>query len=277
MFIAVDEEGGRVSRIANTEGMNTTKFPSMSEIGATKDPAQAEQAGDTIGREIHDLGFNLDLAPVADIATNNTNTEIGDRSFGSEPDLVSDMVVSMVKGLQKNGVSATLKHFPGQGDTGEDTHRGYVNLDTNIDRLRDVEFAPFEAGIDAGADMVMVSHVAVSNITQNEVPASLSHLMVTDILRGELQFDGAVITDAMNMKVITKFYDPAQAAMMAIEAGNDIILMPDDFVEAYNGLIEAVKDDDLSEDKIDDAVERILAVKIRRGIIPVDSDLIKKD
>lgn len=277
LFIAVDEEGGRVSRIANTEGMNTTKFPSMSEIGAVGNPDLAGKVGETIGREIHDLGFNLDLAPVADIATNNTNTEIGDRSFGSDPEVVADMVAAMVKALQKTGVSATLKHFPGQGDTGEDTHRGYVNLDTNIDRLRDVEFVPFEAGIKAGADMVMVSHVAVSNITQNEVPASLSSLMVSDILRGELQFDGVIITDAMNMKVITKFYDPAQAAMMAIDAGNDMVLMPDDFVEAYNGLLEAVKDGDLSEKKIDNAVERILAVKIRRGIIPADSELIKKE
>jgi beta-N-acetylhexosaminidase len=190
--------------------------------------------------------------------------------------MVADMVKAMVKGLQKNGVSATLKHFPGQGDTGEDTHRGYVNLDTNIDRLRDVEFVPFEAGIKAGADMVMVSHVAVSNITQNEVPASLSSLMVTDILRGELQFDGVVITDAMNMKVITKFYDPAQAAIMAIEAGNDMVLMPDDFVEAYNGVLEAVNDGELSEKKINNALERILTIKIRRGIIPQDSQLIKK-
>ena len=275
LFIGVDEEGGRVARIANTEGMNTTKIPPMAEIGAKGDPKEAGAAGETIARDIRTLGFNLDFAPVADVVTNQTNTEIGDRSFGTDASLVADMVSAMVKSMQKNGVCATLKHFPGQGDTDEDTHRGYVNLETSIDRLREVEFVPFESGIKAGADMVMVSHVAVKSITQSDVPASLSSLMVKDILRDELQFDGVVITDAMNMKVITKFYDPAQASIMAIEAGDDVVLMPDDFVEAYTGVMEAIEDGDLSESKIDDAVEHILAVKIKRGIIPPDSELLK--
>lgn len=275
MFIAVDEEGGNVSRVANTDGMNTTRFPTMAEIGRTKDPEEAGKVGETIGSDISALGFNLDFAPVADITTNESNTEIGDRSFGSDPELVADMVSEVVKGLQEQGVSATLKHFPGQGDSGEDTHRGYVNLDTSIDRLRDVEFVPFEAGIKAGADVVMVSHVAVSNITQNEVPASLSSLMVTDILRGELQFENVVVTDAMNMKVITKFYDSGQAALMAVQAGNDMVLMPDDFAQAYNTVMEAVEDGDLSKRTINDAVRRIITVKIRRGIIPLDSELLK--
>lgn len=273
LFIAVDEEGGNVARIAGKEGMNTTVFPPMAQIGQTGDPEEAFKVGETIGKDIHALGFNLDFAPVADLATNETNTEIGDRSFGADPKLVSEMVTQVVTGLQDQGVSATLKHFPGQGDSGEDTHRGYVNLDTSIDRLRDMEFLPFKAGIKAGADMVMVSHVAVSNITQNEVPASLSHLMVSDILRGELQFENVIITDAMNMKVITKFYDPAQAAVMAVSAGNDMLLMPDDFMKAYEGITEAVEDGDLSEEEINEAVERILKVKIQRGIIPLDSPL----
>ncbi len=275
LFIAVDEEGGRVSRIANTKEMNTTSLAPMREIGDTSDPEQARLAGQTIGKDIGELGFNLDFAPVADITTNDTNTEIGDRSFGNDPDLVADMVSAFVEGIQEENVCATLKHFPGQGDTGEDTHLGFVNLDTSIDRLRKVEFVPFEAGIGAGADLVMVSHVAVSNITQNQVPASLSSLMVRDILREELQFEQIVITDAMNMKVITKFYDPAQAAVMAIQAGNDMVLMPDDFVKAYEGVLDAVKEGDLSEKAVDEAVGRILTVKIRRGIIPLDSDLLK--
>ena len=148
MFISVDEEGGTVSRVANTEALGTTKLPTMAEIGATGDAAQAYQAGSTIGSEIAELGFNLDFAPVADINTNEDNTEIGNRSFGSDPQLVSDMVREAVRGLQESGVSATLKHFPGQGNTGDDTHRGFVNLDATIDRLRDVEFQPFQAGIE---------------------------------------------------------------------------------------------------------------------------------
>ncbi len=274
MFIAVDEEGGSVSRIANSDALGTTKFPSMSEIGATGDSSNAYNVGATIGREIAELGFNLDFAPVADITTNADNTEIGSRSFGSDADLVSDMVSQEVAGLQENGVSATLKHFPGQGDSGDDTHKGFVNLDVSIDRLRDVEFKPFKSGIAAGADLVMMSHVAVRNITQNDVPASLSSLMVTDILREELQFDNIIITDAMNMKIITKFYDAGEAAVMAIEAGNDMILMPDDFESAYEAVYEAVQDGTLTERQINQAVARILTVKIRRGILPLSSPLL---
>ena len=185
------------------------------------------------------------------------------------------MVTEVVKGLHEGGVCATLKHFPGQGDSGEDTHRGYVDLDTTIDRLRDVEFLPFEAGIKAGADFVMVSHVSVSSVTGQDVPASLSSLMVNDILRDELQYENVIITDALNMKGITKFYDPDTAAVLAIQAGNDVILMPDNFEEAFQGVLDAVEDGTLSEEQIDRAVARILTVKIRRGILPLSSGLIR--
>lgn len=275
LFISVDEEGGTVARIANSKNMQTTKFPPMADIGATGDSKNAYNVGKTIGKEIKELGFNLDFAPVADINTNTENTEIGNRSFGSDTNLVSEMVSQEVKGLQSQGVSSTLKHFPGQGQCGEDTHKGYVDLNATIDRLRDVEFQPFESGISAGADMVMMSHVAVSQITGKETPASLTKLMVNDILREELQFDNVIITDAMNMKVITKFYDADQAAVMAIEAGNDMILMPDNFEQAYEGVLEAVKDGTLSESQIDESVSRILAVKIKRGILPESSKLFR--
>lgn len=275
LFISVDEEGGTVARIANSKNMQTTKFPPMADIGATGDSKNAYNVGKTIGKEIKELGFNLDFAPVADINTNTENTEIGNRSFGSDTKLVSEMVSQEVKGLQSQGVSSTLKHFPGQGQCGEDTHKGYVDLNATIDRLRDVEFQPFESGISAGADMVMMSHVAVSQITGKETPASLTKLMVNDILREELQFDNIIITDAMNMKVITKFYDADQAAVMAIEAGNDMILMPDNFEQAYEGVLDAVKDGTLSESQIDESVSRILAVKIKRGILPESSKLFR--
>ena len=145
-----------------------------------------------------------------------------------------------------------------------------------IDRLRDTEFKPFAAGISAGADFVMMSHVSVRSITQNEVPASLSSLMVKDILREELKFKNIIITDAMNMKIITKFYDAGQAALMAVRAGNDMILMPDDFAASCEALKKAVQEGELSEKTIDQAVARILSVKIRRGIIPLDSPMLVK-
>lgn len=275
LFISVDEEGGTVARVANSKEMHTTKFPAMSEIGKSGDSKKAYEVGETIGKEVKELGFNLDFAPVADVNTNTENTEIGNRSFGSDAKTVSSMVAQEVKGLQGQGVSSTLKHFPGQGQCGEDTHKGYVDLNATIDRLREVEFLPFESGIKAGADMVMMSHVAVSQVTGKETPASLTKLMVNDILREELQFDNVIITDAMNMKVITKFYDPDQAAVMAVEAGNDMILMPDNFEQAFEGILEAVKDGTISESQIDESVSRILSVKIRRGILPKDSKLFR--
>ena len=238
LFTAVDEEGGSVARIANSKNMQTTKFPAMAEIGKTGDSKNAYHVGETIGKEIYELGFNLDFAPVADINTNAENTEIGNRSFGSEPKTVADMVSQEVKGLQAQGVSATLKHFPGQGQCGEDTHKGYVELNATIDQLRDVEFVPFKSGISAGADMVMMSHVAVSQITGKETPASLTKLMV-------------------------------------IEAGNDMILMPDNFEQAFEGVLEAVKDGTLSESQIDEAAGRVLSVKIKRGILPESSKLFR--
>ena len=274
LFTAVDEEGGSVARIANTEGMGVTIFPPMAEIGKSGDPTSAYALGKTLAQDLSDLGFNVDFAPVADIVTNTENTEIGDRSFGSDPDLVSQFVSQEVKGLQENGVCSTLKHFPGQGDTSEDTHRGYVDLETSIDRLREVEFLPFQAGIEAGADFVMVSHVSVKAVTGQEVPASLSKLMISDILRDELQYDGIIITDALNMKSITKFYDSGQAALKAVKAGVDMILMPDDMEEAYTEVLDAVKRGSIDESRIEESVRRILTAKIRRGILPLTSELI---
>ena len=274
LFAAVDEEGGSVARIGNTEGMQVTTFPPMAEIGASGDPSKAYVLGTTLASDLSRLGFNVDFAPVADLSTNAENTEIGDRSFGSDPELVSEFVSQEVKGLQDNGICATLKHFPGQGDTSEDTHRGSVDLETNIDRLRDTEFVPFEAGINAGADFIMVSHVSVKAVTGQEVPASLSKLMITDILRDELQYEGIIITDALNMKSITKFYDSGQAAIKAIQAGVDMILMPDNMEEAFSEVLEAVKSGSVSESRIEESVRRILAVKLRRGILPLTSELI---
>lgn len=271
LFIGVDEEGGLVARIANNEKMNTTAFPTMKAVGDMGSTEYAREMGETIGREISALGFNLDFAPVVDVMTNEANTEIGERSFGSDPQLVSDLAVEVVEGLQKYDVSATLKHFPGQGSSGDDTHRGYVGLDVDIENLRKTDFLPFKKGIAAGADFVMVSHVAVDQVTGSDVPSSLSKIVISDILRDELEFEKIIITDAMNMKSITKFYDSDEAAKLAFQAGNDMILMPDDFALAVEGIMEAVNDGSIHEEDIDRAVLRILKVKILRGVIPEDS------
>ncbi|MDO4976635.1 MAG: glycoside hydrolase family 3 protein [Eubacteriales bacterium] len=276
MFMGVDEEGGRVARIANNENMGTTQFPSMRMIGDSGDLDMAAEVGSTIGKEIHALGFNLDFAPVVDVMNNETNMEIGDRSFGNDPELVSSMAVKVLKGLQRENVCATLKHFPGQGSSTEDTHKGYVNLEASIDQLRKVDFLPFEAGIKADTDFIMVSHVSVGNVTGNDVPATLSNIVVKQILRNELKYENIIITDAMNMKSITKFYDPDEAAVKAFLAGNDMILMPDDFEQAVEGIQEAVESGKIEKKDINDAVKRILKIKIKRGIIPSDAEFFSK-
>ncbi len=275
LFISVDEEGGEVARIANNDNMRTTKFPTMEEVGAMADEEYAYNMGETIGKEIKELGFNLNFAPVADVKTNELNTEIGNRSFGDDPELVSDMVVQVVKGLQDQDVSATLKHFPGHGDASDDSHEGAVDVENDINRLRKIELVPFKAGIKAGADLIMVSHISVSRVTGTTEPASLSSLVMKDMLRTEMGFDGVIITDAMNMKAITDYCDAAEAAVTCILSGADICLMPDDLDEAYNAVLQAVENGIITEKRLNESVTRILELKIKRGLILSDTDLIK--
>lgn len=274
LFIGVDEEGGDVARIANNENMKTTKFPTMEEVGSMNDSEYAYNMGATIGKEVKELGFNLDFAPVADVRTNENNKEIGSRSFGDSAKLVSKMVKEVVNGLQDQNVSATLKHFPGHGSAGEDTHEGSVNIDNDLNRLRQVDFVPFKAGIKAGVDFIMVSHVSISRVTENIVPATLSSLVMKTMLRDELGFHGIILTDAMDMKAITETYTSQEAAIGAIEAGADIVVIPDNFEEAYHAVLSAVEEGTLEEERIDESVERILETKIKRGLILSDTELI---
>ena len=267
LWISVDEEGGDIARIANNPNMKTTQFPSMEVVGATEDADYCFEMGKTIGSEIKELGFNLDFAPVADVRTNENNTEIGNRSFGSDAELVAQLSTSVVKGLQKAGVSATLKHFPGHGDAEGDTHKSSVNIGSDISRLRDVDFVPFQSGIKAGADFMMISHISISRVAGNTLPASLSSLVMKDIVRQELGFEGIVITDAMDMKAITNNYSSGDAALKAIEAGADIVLMPAEFESAFNEVLNAVIEKKLPESRIDESVQRILEKKLQRGLI----------
>lgn len=267
LFITVDEEGGDVARIGGNEKMGTTVFPSMEEIGNKESESYVYKMGETIGSEIKELGFNVDFAPVADVRTSELNLEIGSRSFGGKPDKVAKMVSAFVKGIQGQDVSAALKHFPGQGSSNGDTHIESVNIDSSITSLRKNDFVPFEAGIEAGADFVMVSHISVSKVTETAQPASMSGLIMETILRDELGFQGIVITDAMDMASITDTYTPAEAAYGAISGGADIVLMPKDLDTAYNEILSKIKDGTISNERLDASVLRILTVKFMRGII----------
>ncbi|MCD7771539.1 MAG: glycoside hydrolase family 3 protein [Oscillospiraceae bacterium] len=266
LFIAVDEEGGTVSRIGNNSAMGTTSFPSMKTIGNTGDTDEAYNVGYTIGTEILELGFNLDFAPVADVDSNPDNTVIGNRAFSTDADIAAEMVAAAVEGFEDSGILCTLKHFPGHGDTSADSHLGYTELDKSLEELWETEFVPFVSGINAGADLVMVGHISVPQVTGDDTPASLSETMI-NILRNDLGFDGLIITDSMQMEAITDRYTSAEAAVMAIKAGVDIILMPENLEEAANGILEAVESGEISGERIAESVLKILKAKIEAGII----------
>lgn len=264
LFMAVDEEGGKVSRIGSNPLMGVTTFPNMGKI--TSEEA-AFQVGQTIGSQIRQLGFNVDFAPVADVNSNPKNPIIGERAFSSDPVIASQMVSACVKGFSSSGMISTLKHFPGHGDTKTDSHVGTAETQKTVEQLRECEFLPFQSGIASGAPMVMIGHINAPNITQNQVPASLSQMIVTDLLRNELQFDGLIVTDALRMQAITNHYSSAQACVMALQAGVDILLLPENLQEAHDGILEAIENGVLSEDRINESLTRILSLKTQFGII----------
>lgn len=254
LFIAVDEEGGKVSRIASNKDMGYTPIAPM---GTIETADQAKMVGKNIGKMLKELGFNIDFAPVSDINTNPDNPVIGDRAFTGD---VEGKVSAFVSGIQGMGVMAVLKHFPGLGNVTTDPHTDFSTTDVNINKLLEREFIPFKRGINEGVTGVMVGHVLLPNVTDDNLPATLSPQII-GLLRNELGFDGLIITDAMNMGAITKEYTSGEAAVLAIKAGCDIVLMPEDFDEAYNAVIEAVKTGEIPMKRIDDAYNRIIRYK----------------
>ncbi|MCB2286809.1 glycoside hydrolase family 3 protein [Clostridium algidicarnis] len=260
LFVSIDEEGGIVSRIAKSPNFDVPKFESMQKIGETKNVAKAKDVGFTIGSYLKSYGVNLDFAPVADINTNPKNIVIGNRSFGNDPDLVSKMVFAEISGLHEAGIMSCVKHFPGHGDTKGDTHTGEVSIEKTWEELKKCELVPFINSIDT-TDMVMISHITIPNITSDGIPASLSNEIIEGKLRKELGYKGVVISDAMEMGAITKKYSSEESAVKAVLAGVDIILMPESFVESYNGIYDAVKNGVINETRIDDSVLRILNLK----------------
>lgn len=259
LFLAVDEEGGEVSRVAGSS-INVEDVGDMGDIGAGGDPQKAYEAGKVIGTYLTKYGFNLDFAPVADVLSSEDNTTIGKRSFGTDSAVVSEMVSSASAGLEEAGVSSCLKHFPGLGDTTVDTHDAMATTERTLEEFQSTEFPVFKAGIDAGADFVMMGHVSAPSLAGDNTPASLSKEVI-DILRNDLGFGGVVITDALNMKAITEYYMADEAAVKAIQAGVDMLLMPEEFETAYNGVLAAVQEGTITEERINESLHRIYRIK----------------
>ncbi len=264
LFMAVDEEGGIVSRIGSNPQMGMEKIEPMGEIGASKNYDRAQEAGSTIGNEMKILGFNVDFAPVADVL--NGDNVIGNRSFGRDAELVGEMVSRFIEGLDESGISATLKHFPGQGSTYGDTHYNYVETDRTENQIREEELLPFKKGIESGADFIMVGHMTVKAFDADE-PATFSKRIITELLKEEMGFKGIVITDALNMGAILNTYTSGDAAIKVVKAGADMLLMPNDLDAAVDALYKAVRSGEISENRINKSVARILEVKKKRGLI----------
>lgn len=261
-MLGIDEEGGRIARIANhPANFNVTKFPSMGAIAQSGDESEAFAAGKTIGAYLSAYGLDIDFAPVADVNTNPKNPVIGDRAFGDDPAVAAGMVKQVIAGLHESGAASCVKHFPGHGDTATDTHTGYAETLKTWDEISACEMIPFRAGIEAGTDFVMTAHIAAPNVTGSDEPATMSHILLTEKLRGELGFQGLIITDALAMGAIREKYSSSQACIQCILAGADILLMPYDYFEAFDGVVQAVENGVIPESRIDESVYRVLSFK----------------
>jgi beta-N-acetylhexosaminidase len=255
-LLCVDEEGGRVSRIANNPAFDVPRYESAAALAAAG-PEATFAAARTIGHYLKEYGFDIDFAPVADVNTNPKNIIIGTRAFSDDPLHAAPLVSAYVRGLQDAGVTACLKHFPGHGDTLADTHLGFAFTQKTWQEMASCEMIPFVEGIRAGARLVMAAHIATPAVTGNKQPATLSPVILTGKLRGEMGFDGVIITDALEMGAITRLYGSGEAAVRALQAGADLLLCPLDLCAAFDAVLDAVRSGVLSETRLDESVRRI--------------------
>lgn len=282
LFLAAAEEGGSASVLGNNDNLDEyyensysdddsdyssssansvhSGATSMSEIGRKDDSNNAYEAGKSIGSLMSAYGLNLDLAPVADVLSGNS-TGIGNRTFGTDAQTVSDMALEVIRGIQEEDVNAAMKYFPGYGAASSNMS-GFPVINSSLDELKKKEFLPYSNAIAQGMDFVMVGHISVPNVTGDDTPASLSEKMISEVLRKDLEFKGIVMTDYLNDKTIVKNYGAADAAVKAIQAGADLLLEPDDLEAAYEGVLKAVKKGDITEDRLDESIYRILRVKL---------------
>lgn len=260
-LLCIDEEGGRVSRLANNPKFNVKKYESMSAIGATGDPNNAYECGNTIGTYLKRYGFDIDFAPVADVNTNPDNIIIGPRAFSDDPQVAAPMVTNYLQGLEDAGVIGCIKHFPGHGDTKTDTHFGYASTQKTWAEMMDCEMVTFKAGIKWGCQLIMTAHIGAPNVTGSDIPSTMSSVILQDKLRGELGYQNIIITDGMEMGAITQQFSSAEAAVKSIQAGVDIVLGPKNLVEAFDAVIDAVNKGTISEERINQSVRRILKLR----------------
>ena len=261
MFISIDQEGGRVQRLKKLSDVEITAIPSMYNLGLTNNEELAFNVGRVVGEELRVFNINMNFAPVLDIYSNPENTTIGDRAFGTNSYLVSKMALSFAQGQESTGIISVYKHFPGHGDTLEDSHDTLPVITKTKEELIELELKPFIDAINNGADMIMVGHLAVPDITSDNTPASLSKEIVTGLLKEELGYKGLVVTDALNMGALTNNYTEEEIYINAINAGVDILLMPDFDSETIEIIVNAISSGTIAMEEINDSVEKILELK----------------
>lgn len=294
LMIATDQEGGIVYRLGSG-----TALPGNMALGATGDPANAKTAGQIIGRELDAVSINTTLAPVVDVNNNANNSVIGLRSFSDDPDTVGQFGSAFIAGLNDYNIIGCAKHFPGHGDTATDSHYGLPIVDKSLEALKTTELKPFQTAIDSGVDMIMTAHILYPQVDDTTImsektgqaekrPATMSHIILTDILRGDMGFEGVVVTDAMNMAGVANTYTAEQSALEALKAGADMICMPVTGVydaEALRTSLDsiisyiesAIAGGDMSEARLDEAVRRILTLKESKGILAYNPDNYTKE
>ena len=265
-LLCIDEEGGRVARIANNDNFAVKKYESMEAIGATGDPQNAYECGNTIGTYLKRYGFDIDFAPVADVNTNPENVIIGPRAFSDDPNVAAPMVTNYLQGLKDAGITGCIKHFPGHGDTQADTHFGYAQSLKTWEEMKNCEMITFKAGIQWGCQLIMTAHIAAPNVTGSDIPSTMSSVILQNKLRGELGYQNIIITDAISMGAITNQYSNAEAAVGSIMAGADIVLDPRSYVEAFDAVFNAVNNGTITEERINQSVRRVLKLKRLYGL-----------
>lgn len=260
-FIAVDEEGGTVVRVADNEAFGAQDVGDASALGSAGDTEAAKRAAEQIADYLMPLGFNLDFAPVADVVDPLRSDTMGLRSLSSDAAVAADMVRAEVEGFRDKKMLCCAKHFPGIGAAAGDSHEGAITIEATNEELETVDLVPFRAAIEAGVPMIMVGHVSLPNIVGDSTPAPLSSAVVQGMLRDSLGYTGIIVTDSLSMGAITDYYTPAEAAVAALKAGCDIPLMPERFGEACQGVLNAVQAGELTEERLDESLIRILSAK----------------
>lgn len=259
LFFGIDQEGGRIAKLPG----ELIKLPSNLEVGTINNADFSFEMGTVLGKLVRSFGFNVNFAPVLDVNSNPDNPVIGDRSFGSNPDIVSKLGIETMKGMQSEKIIPTIKHFPGHGDTSVDSHLELPMVNKTLEELKALELVPFENAIREGADMVMTAHILLPKI-DSRYPATMSKVIITDILREQIGFTGVVITDDMTMQAITNNFDIGDASVQSVKAGSDIIMVAHNYeniVKVISALKKAVETGEISENRINESVERILKLK----------------